>query len=411
MLGVLFVWAEARAAEPILPLELFRNRIFRVTSAVGFVVGLALFGSVTYLPLYLQIVKGHSPTESGLQMTPMMVGVLITSIGSGQLISKFGRYRLFPIVGTAVMTLALVLLSQLGTGTSTLVAALYMLVLGLGLGGVMQVLVLAAQNAVDYRHLGVATSGQTLSRQVGGSIGVALFGAIFANRLRAELVQKLPRGARVPKAANPVAIKHLPPQVHAAYVDAVSVALHPVFLVGAAIGFVAFGLTWMLREVPLRTTSKAAAEGVGEGFATPRGGDSSREMERALTVLARREDRRRIYERLVGRAGVDVGPEESWTLGRLNERAPTTQAALAEDLGVEPGALSAPLGSLSRKGLVEGEPLRLTEAGRAALDQLIEARRQELESLLDGWKPEEDVELQALLDRLARELHAEMPVR
>jgi EmrB/QacA subfamily drug resistance transporter len=411
VLGVLFVWAESRAEEPILPLELFRNRVFRVTSAVGFVVGLALFGSVTYLPIYLQIVKGHSPTESGLQLLPLMLGVLISSISSGQLISKYGRYRMFPIAGTAVMTFALLLLSRLDVGTSTFVAAVYMLILGLGLGGVMQVLVLAAQNSVDYKYLGVATSGQTLSRQVGGSIGVALFGAIFANRLAANLRADLPRGARVPAAANPAAIKRLPPAVHHAYVDAVTRALHPVFLVGASIAAVAFLLTWLLREVPLRTTAKAAAEGVGEGFASPRPDDSARELERALTVLTGKEDRRRIYEQLVRRAGVDLEPEESWTLGRIRERAPVSEASLAEDLGIDREQLAAPLSTLRGRGLVEGDPLALTEKGRAIVERLVEARRRELEGLLDGWSPQDHDELQTLLDRMARELHAEMPVR
>jgi DNA-binding MarR family transcriptional regulator len=275
----------------------------------------------------------------------------------------------------------------------------------------MQVLVLAAQNAVDYRFLGVATSGQTLARQVGGSIGVALFGAIFANRLHTTLAQELPPGVHVPSAVDPAAIKHLPPAAHQAYVDAVAFALRPVFLVGAGIAAAAFLLTWLLREQALRTTSKAAAEGVGEAFAAPRGGDSSREMERALTVLARREDRRRIYEQLVERAGVDVAPEESWTLGRINERAPVTEAQLAGDLEVGPEALAVPLASLRGKGLVTtGEPLTLTPAGHAAVERLIDARKRELASLLDGWAPEQHEELQALLDRLARELHAEMPV-
>jgi Na+/melibiose symporter-like transporter len=183
-----FVFAEKRAAEPILPLELFRNRIFAVTSAVGFIVGLALFGAVTYLPLYLQDVKGYSPTISGLLITPMMAGVLITSIGSGQLISRFGRYKPFPIAGTAIAAVGLALLSRLQVDTSTVVAGAYMLVLvlGLGLGLVLQVLVLAAQNAVDYKYLGVASSGSTLFRQIGGSIGVSLFGAIFAKPARAQ---------------------------------------------------------------------------------------------------------------------------------------------------------------------------------------------------------------------------------
>src|SRR3954465_4904020 len=152
-----FVLVEHRAAEPILPLELFANRVFSVTSAVGFIVGFALFGPVTHLPPSLPDVKGHSPTEWGLLITPMMAGVLVTSIASGQLISRFGRYKPFPIVGTAVMAVGLVLLSRLRVDTSTPVAGAYMLVLGLSLGLVLQVLVLAAQNAVDYTYLGVAS--------------------------------------------------------------------------------------------------------------------------------------------------------------------------------------------------------------------------------------------------------------
>ena len=183
---VAFAFVERRAAEPILPLELFRNRTFTVTSAVGFIVGLALFGGITYLPLYLQVVKAYSPTESGLLLTPMMAGVLVTSIGSGQLISRLGRYKPFPIIGTALMTVAMYLLSGISVSMPIWQTALYMLVLGFGLGMTMQVLVLAAQNSVPYEQLGVATSGSTLFRQVGGSIGVSVFGAIFANQLATQ---------------------------------------------------------------------------------------------------------------------------------------------------------------------------------------------------------------------------------
>ena len=254
----LFVLAERRAQEPILPLGLFRNRIFAAAGAIGFVVGLALFGAITYMPVFLQIVKGESPTASGLQLTPMMAGVLITSIASGQLIARFGRYRPFPIAGTAVMTLGLALLSRLDVGSSTWTASAYMLVLGLGLGMTMQVLVLAVQNAVEQRFMGVATSGALLFRQVGGSIGVALFGAIFANRLHGNLEARLPAGVHVGSTPDPAAIRHLPPAVHDAYVGAFAVSLRPVFLVAAAIGFAAFVLTWLLREIPLRTTGAEA---------------------------------------------------------------------------------------------------------------------------------------------------------
>jgi EmrB/QacA subfamily drug resistance transporter len=229
----LFPLVEARAAEPLLPLALFRNRVFVVASAVGFIIGLALFGSVTYLPLYLQVVKGHSPTESGLLLLPLMGGLLVTSILSGNLISRLGRYRVFPIIGTALMAIGLFLLAHLTVTTSTVTAGLFMLVMGLGLGMVMQVLVLAVQNAVDYKYLGVATSGSTLFRQIGGSIGVSAFGAIFSHDLATQLAKRIPPGVHIPAEANPEVVRHLPAAVRGPYIAAFSTALHPVFLVAA----------------------------------------------------------------------------------------------------------------------------------------------------------------------------------
>ena len=265
----LFPLVEAHAAEPILPLELFRNQTFRTTSAIGFVIGFALFGSVTFIPLYLQIVRGHTPTGSGLLMTPMMLGVLATSTTSGFLISRYGRYRVFPIVGTAVSTIGLYLLSKLAVDTPTGVAAVYMLILGLGLGMVMQVLVLATQNAVEHRLLGVATSGATLFRQIGGSIGVSVFGAIFTNRLGHQLAHRLPPGVHAPAHASPSLIHQLPPAIHAVYVGAVAVALHPVFLTAAAVMVVGFALAWRLRDVPLRE-APAVPSSTGRRRAQPR---------------------------------------------------------------------------------------------------------------------------------------------
>ena len=253
---VLFILAEQRASEPILPLELFRNRIFTVCAGIGFIIGLALFGSVTYLPLFLQIVKGRSPTSSGLQLTPMMAGLLVTSIVSGRLISRFGRYKPFPVVGTAVTTIGMVLLSRLDLHSTTAYTSLAMVVLGLGLGAVMQVLVLAVQNAVDYRNMGVATAGSLLFRQVGGSIGIAAFGAIFSNRLHGELASRLPPGVHRRRRLAPRLIRALPPAAHSAYVHAVAAALHPVFVVASVIAGVSFLLTWLLREVPLRSSTR-----------------------------------------------------------------------------------------------------------------------------------------------------------
>ena len=217
----------ARRADPAA--RALPNRIFSVTSAIGFVVGFALFGAVTYLPLYLQNVRGHSPTISGLLMTPLMAGVLITSIVSGQLISRYGRYKPFPIAGRCSWRSGCCCSRSSSVDTPGLQSGLYMLVLGLGLGMVMQVLVLAAQNAVPYEYLGVATSGSTLFRSIGGSIGVSIFGAIFANQLAANLAAKLPAGATIPKGSNPEVIKHLPPAVHEAYQVAVTESLHPIF--------------------------------------------------------------------------------------------------------------------------------------------------------------------------------------
>jgi MFS family permease len=209
---------------------------------------------VTYIPLYLQVAKGHTPTESGLLMTPMMAGLLITSIASGQLITRFGHYKPFPILGTAIAAIGLLLLSRLQPQTPTATAGAYMLVLGLGLGLVMQVLTVVAQNSVDYRSLGVATSGVTLLRQIGGCIGVAVFGAIFSNRFTAALHRELPR-VHATGSLNVSAIKRLPLEAHYAYAHALTDALHPVFLAAAGILAGAFVLACLLPEVPLRTST------------------------------------------------------------------------------------------------------------------------------------------------------------
>jgi EmrB/QacA subfamily drug resistance transporter len=406
-----FVFVEAHAPEPILPLEIFRNRVFSVTSAIGFIVGLALFGSITYLPLYLQDVKGHSPTTSGLLITPMMAGLLVTSIGSGQLISSFGRYKPFPIAGTAIMAVGLALLSRLQVGTSTAVAGAYMLVLGLGLGLVIQVLVLAAQNAVPYKYLGVATSGSTLFRQIGGSIGVAIFGAIFTNRLTHNLAARLPLGAHVPSSPNPAALKRLSPPVHAAYATAITDALHPVFLAAAGAAGVAFLLTWLLREVPLRTTTQAPD--IGAGFHAARDDNALRELERALSLLAGREQRWALYERLATRAGVELAPPGLWLLARLGERSPMTEAELAEELPVDRAALAEALLELRLDTLVESrddDTIGLTPGGRADYERLVAAKSARLHELLTGWQPDQEAELRRMIDKLGRDLVSEIPM-
>jgi EmrB/QacA subfamily drug resistance transporter len=405
-----FVFVETRATEPILPLQIFRNRVFTVTSAIGFIIGLALFGAVTYLPLYLQDVKGHRPTTSGLLITPMMGGLLITSIGSGQLISRYGRYTPFPIAGTAIMAVGLWLLSRLQVDTSTLVTSGYMLVLGLGLGMVIQVLVLAVQNAVDYAYLGVATSGSTLFRQIGGSIGVAIFGAIFANRLANNLAATLPAGARAPASPNPAALRHLPPAIHAAYATAITDALRPVFLTAAAAAVLAFLLTWLLREVPLRTTTQAPDP--GDGFHPARDDNALRQLERSLSLLAGREQRWELYQRLAARAEIELAPPELWLLARLGERAPLTDTDVTEQLQRDDRPIDEALGQLRTRALVETREdgtIALTDSGREDYERLVAAKCARLHELLDGWNPEQHAELQRLVDTLGRDLVSEIP--
>jgi EmrB/QacA subfamily drug resistance transporter len=399
---VAFPFIERRAPEAILPLQLFRNDIFRVSGIVGFIIGFALFGAVTYLPLYLQVVKGHSATISGLQLTPMMGGLLVTSIVSGNLITRFGRYRQFPIAGTAIMTVAVFLLSSLAVGTPTWKVAVFMLILGFGLGMVMQVLVLAVQNAVDYKFLGVATSGSTLFRQIGGSIGVSIFGAIFSNRLASELASRLPKNVHVPSTASPAVIDKLPPALHAPYIAAVAASLRPVFLAATGISLLAFLVSWLLREVPLRQT--ASAEGVGDSFPAPRAESSERELERIAGDLERREGRRHVYEQLIAQSGIQITPVASWVLGRIAEREPVALPTLAEQVDVPADELAAPLAELQGSGFVDGNgTLRLTPAGRSAVEHLWTARRKQLHELLGDWGPA-DAERSSAIDRLAHVL-------
>lgn len=265
LIGV-FAAVERRAIEPVLPLHLFSIRTFSVANVTGFIVGFAMFGSITYLPLFFQIVRGESPTISGLQLLPMMVGMLIASIGSGQIISRTGRYRIFPIVGTGLMTLGLFLLSRMGVGTGPAPAALYMFVLGFGIGGVMQVLVLIVQNSVPYSELGVATAGATFFRSIGGSFGAAIFGAIFSNVLVGNLIRhlgvaKLPTGVSS-SSVTPAILNKLPPVVHHGLVAAYAQSIQTVFIIAAPIVFLGFLATWLIPQLELRRAVGAGPEPV-----------------------------------------------------------------------------------------------------------------------------------------------------
>jgi len=408
---IAFVATEARAHEPILPLSLFRNSTFVIASAVSLIVGLSLFGSITYLPIYLQVVKSESPTASGLQLMPMMLGMLTTSIASGRIISAWGRYKPFPIAGTAIMTIGLLMLSRLSADHAVWQTSVDALVLGLGLGMVMQVLVLAAQNSVDFEHLGVATSGTTLFRSLGGALGVAIFGAIFANGLHANLVAVVPPGTAIPSATDPAGLAALSPDLRAAYIAALVTALRPVFVIAAIVAATACGIALLLREMPLRGMAPAA--GQGEGIAMPRDATSLEELERIVTVLLAHENRWRVYADIANRAKLNLSAPELWMLARLGEREPLTVDSLSADLNISVQVFEAPLKDLHDRGVVEkselGE-LRLTAFGLKMRSRLMEARRMGLTDLLARWEPEKHPDVLALLNRLAETLVRDLPV-
>jgi len=267
VLIALFVLVERRAAEPVLPLHLFRLRTFSVTSVVGFIVGFAMFGAITYLPAFFQVVRGISPTISGVYLLPLMAGLLAVSIGSGQIISKTGKYRFFPIAGSAVMALGLYLLSLMGVGSSTFQDAAYMLVLGMGIGGVMQVLVIIVQNGVPHSELGVATSGATFFRSIGGSFGTAIFGAIFSNVLIGNLARHL-HGVTLPHNFSsaditPALLGRLPAAVHQGFVAGYAESIQTVFLVAVPIAALAFLASWLIPQVELKQWPEADAAATG----------------------------------------------------------------------------------------------------------------------------------------------------
>jgi len=418
-LVVAFVLVEQRAAEPVLPLHLFRDSVFSVTSAIGLVVGFALFGSVTYLPLFLQVVLGASPTGSGLQILPLMAGLLLTSIGSGAFISRNGRYKPFPIAGTAIMVLGLYLLSTMDPQTTRVIASAFMFVLGLGLGLTMQVLVLAVQNAVDYKDLGVATSGATLFRSIGGSVGTAVLGSIFSNRLAAELTSTLPRSATGAlgkvSSLNPAALKRLPVPLHDAYLAAFTNALSTVFIVAACVAAVAFLLSWALEQRPLRETITAST-GLTESFAVPRPTDSLAEASRAMSVLIGREGRRELVAGLCERAGVDLSPAAAWLIVRLEEADdahPASIPQLCQDFAIPLEAGQRGVRELDDRGLLRRDPsagedrgrvVGVTPAGADIAERLVDERRATLARVCSGWQPEDNEELAGLLTQLAREL-------
>jgi len=417
VLTLLFLVVERRAAEPVIPLGLFTNRVFSAASSVGFVMGFAMFGALTFLPIFFQDARGLSPPASGLRLLPLMGGLLLASTGAGQLVSRWGRYKVFPVVGTFLMIVGLLLMSRIGITTGAWVIAGYLFVFGVGLGLVMQVLVVAVQNAVPYEQLGTATSGATFFRMIGGSFGTAVFGAIFANLLATNVVHALhlrsvPHGlTSALSGADPKSLSRLPPAVHAGVVAGMVHTIQTVFLIAVPIAAVAFALSWLLPDVELRKSVRTADPGKELGMHESR--SSLDEIQLALQRLAQRENRRELYTTLAQRAGLQLDARPTWLLYRFADRPDCTLESVASRLNVDPERIEEGVDALVSTGLVKMEDgpgaceFNLTERGHDAIDRLRTARRDGLTELLEGWDPEAHPEIGVMVRRLAHELLAD----
>lgn len=406
----LFLYAETVVPDPLLPLTLFKSRAFAIATSVGFIVGLALFGSITLMPVYLQVVKGLDPTSAGLHMTPMMLGVFVSSVTSGQIISRIGRYKMFPILGTGLMTLGFILLSMITLETSAEMASAYLLCLGLGLGMVMQILVMSVQNAVAYEQLGVATSGTTLFRSIGGSVGAALFGGIFSYTLQRKLSAYAPQLAEISN--DPSAIAALTDPLRSTYLAFFVDSLRPVFMTAAALAFMSFLLTFGIREVPLRTS--LAPEPANDPLQMPRDATSLEELERIVERNTARENRWRVYQDSAKRIGVNLEPDEYWLLARIGERGGReSRSELERRLAVDEKQSARLFAGVIASGMAReagGDVVELTREGRAAYDRLLRKREDDLRHVLSEWDRNEHPEVRALLREMASSFARTPPV-
>ncbi|MDX3849629.1 MDR family MFS transporter [Streptomyces sp. AK02-01A] len=412
VLLAVFIRVERRAAEPVLPLRLFRVRTFTLVALISFIVGFAMFGAMTYLPTFLQVVQGVTPTLSGVRLLPMVLGLLITSTLSGQIVSRTGRWKAFPILGTAVTAVGLLLLHQLTPASGAWMMSVYFFVFGAGLGLVMQVLVVVVQNAVSYQDLGVATAGATFFRSIGASFGVAVFGTVFTNLLIGKLGDAL-AGRRLPPdmgpsqlAADPRAVERLPAELRPAVLNAYATSITDVFLYAVPVVLLAFVVAWYIREDKLR--GSVTAPEITETLASNPVERSSRdEVARALSVLGTREGRHRIYETITAKAGYDLLPAASWLLLRIRRQGSVRPGLLADTIPVPLKSLTDASRQVEERGLAhrEGLELTLTDRGARTADALSQAREESLTELLgDWWGPDRPTDLV----RLVRELNSEL---
>ena len=407
-----FVAVELRAAEPVLPIRLFASPVFSVCCGLSFVVGFAMLGALTFLPTFMQFVDGVSATVSGLRTLPMVAGLLITSMGSGILVSRTGRYKIFPVLGTAIMAVGFVLLSQMSAATPVWRQSLDLFILGTGIGLCMQVLILTVQNTVDFEDLGVATSGVTFFRTIGSSFGAAIFGSLFANFLGRRIGPALAASGAPPEAAaKPQVLHQLPANIAAPVVDAYAESLGRVFLCAAPVAIVGFLLALTLKEVPLRDAESAVD--LGEGFAMPSGENSEEILEGAVGRMMRHSPELRLRS-LTGRPGCELDVGALWALLQIYRNKQVFGSArltdIAERLRVPCEVLEPTFGRLIDTGyaLRTGDELWLTQSGMRQVDAVsaaIVGRIQHKLGASAGFDGSPDrVQVEAALERIAHRM-------
>ncbi|MGC4945358.1 MDR family MFS transporter [Streptomyces sp. DT224] len=417
----LFCLVEFRAKEPMLPMRLFGNPVFTVCSILSFIVGFAMLGAMIFLPTYLQYVDGDSATLSGVRTLPMVVGLLAASIFSGNVVSKTGRYRIFPIIGSLVMAAGLFLLSRMGPDSGVWLESLYMLVLGIGIGLSMQVLTIAVQNTVDYADLGTATSGVTFFRTLGSSFGTAVFGTIYANALGPHLKDGITEAARaggdpavLAKASqSPEGLHALPAAQSEPLAQAYADTLHTVFLWTVPVALLGFVVALFLKQVKLRDTVRAGSTDMGEGFASPNTQDSAQLLEFSVAKVLRRVDPE-TARRIVAESDTRLDMAGAWAVMQVELFTRMVGHAglrlIASRHRIPPEVLVPVFDRMIEEGFLTGDGhlFQHTAAGAREARTLTDAWARWLNDQLgeDGGRPD-DARLRAAVDVIAKRLLAE----
>lgn len=401
-----FVSVENRAVAPMLPMRLFRSRVFTVSSVLSFIVGFAMLGSMTYL----QYVDGATATISGVRTLPLVVGLFITSIFSGQVVGRTGQYRYFPIVGMAVMAVGLWLMSTMGRETSIWLESLFMLILGAGLGLSMQVLTIVVQNTVPYADLGTATSGVTFFRTLGSAFGTAVFGTLYNNQSRIELAEAMQNSPGIsPEAvADPKVLRELPREQTAAIVDAYADSIDYVFRWVVPVALIGFVVAWFLPQVRLRDSARHGASDIGEGFSIPDSHDRVVQLERAVAATVRKARAEQpIIPELIAAAGSSLGPDEAWALGQVylydKQGLPPTVHGISYRHRLPVEVLAPVFRKAVDDGLLVDDVGRmaLTEQGGAEVDRLRAGWRRWLGDRLDDWNYQDPADRKLLDEALS----------